>query len=47
MATLQLKRSISIDEKLRDHSNDTFVVKKLESAKRLIRQVGLPKTSKK
>jgi len=50
MATLKLKKDgklAAIDTTLKDHSNDAFVVKKLASAKRLIKKFGLPKDLKK
>jgi hypothetical protein len=48
METLALKKQniISVDKKIKDHSNDPFVVKKVKSAKRLLAKDGLLKKIK-
>ncbi len=36
----------TVDKKIKDHSNDVFVQKKLGAAKKLIDKYGLPKSIK-
>jgi hypothetical protein len=44
--TLKKRKKISVDKKIKDHSNDPFVVKKINSAKRLLEKKGLLKKIK-
>jgi hypothetical protein len=48
METIALKKqnSISVDKKIKDHTNDPFVVKKVKSAKRLLEKHSLLKKIK-
>ena len=49
MATLAIKKTVhnaTVDKKIKDHSKDPFVQKKLEAAKKLINKYGLPKALK-
>lgn len=48
MDTIAIKKQnrIAVDKKIKDHSNDPFVVKKVKSAKRLLEKDGLLKKIK-
>jgi hypothetical protein len=49
METIAIKKTsnyISVDKKIKDHSNDPFVQKKVRAAKKLISKYGLPKKLK-
>jgi hypothetical protein len=46
IATGKRVNHVTVDKKIKDHSEDPFVVKKLESAKKLINKYGLPRRLK-
>ncbi len=49
MSTLNVNKRASIasvDSKMKNHSNDPYVLKKLKAAKKLINKHGLPKELK-
>ena len=46
MATIAIRKRAhlpAVGKKIKDHSNDPFVVKKVKASKKLVNKYGLPK----